>query len=385
MAQRFLNPDVLLPVIRTLNINICFWKACIIVAIATLTACDGRHLFSKPLKRPFDKTAKSENSDAGHIRVVGSSTVYPFSTKVAQEFKNKTGHTVVVEATGSGGGHKLFCAGYGPNSPDVTNSSRRQKKTEFEKCVANDVTEIIEIKIGYDGIVISNAIDGPIQALDLKDIFLSFAKDIPMSDTDCRLKPNPYTQWSELNPDLPDSKIEAYGPPPTSGTRDAFVETAMELGAKTIPCLEALSLEDEVAFKKISHNLREDGYWIDAGENDNALVQTLVNTPEALGIFGFSFLDQNIDKVKGITVATAKPEFARIASGEYPVSRSLFVYFKKRKIEMKDGLKDFALEFTSEEASGKGGYLEEIGLVPLSAEERAKVRQDVELLRPYLP
>lgn len=365
--------------------NVRVWAIGIIFGVSALTACDGHNIFSEPLKRPFDKTAQSKRSDADHIRVVGSSTVYPFSTKVAQEFKNKTGHTVVVEATGSGGGHKLFCSGYGPNSPDVTNSSRRQKKTEFEKCVANGVTEIIEIKIGYDGIVISNAIDGPIERLDLKDIFLSFAKDIPISDMDCRLKPNPYTHWSEINPLLPSSKIEAYGPPPTSGTRDAFVETAMELGAKIIPCLAELSLKDEAAFKKIAHNLREDGYWIDAGENDNVLVQTLVNTPDALGIFGFSFLDQNIDKVKGIAVGTAKPEFARIASGEYPVSRSLFVYFKKRSIEMNQGLKDFALEFTSEEASGKGGYLEEIGLVPLSDEERAKVRQDVEQLKPYLP
>jgi phosphate transport system substrate-binding protein len=385
VAPRFLKRDPFLLVRQKSNIKVWFWHVCIVLGMSGLTACDGRSLFSEPLKRPFNDTTQLEKTDAEHIRVVGSSTVYPFATKVAQEFKNKTGHTVVVEATGSGGGHKLFCSGFGPNSPDVTNSSRRQKKTEFEKCVANGVTEIIEIKIGYDGIVIANAIDGPIERLDLKDIFLSFAKDIPNSDTDCRLRPNPYTQWSELNPDLPNSKIEAYGPPPTSGTRDAFVETAMELGAKAIPCLAELSYRDEVAFKKIAHNLREDGYWIDAGENDNALVQTLVNTPDALGIFGFSFLDQNIDKVKGITVGSAKPEFARIASGEYPVSRSLFVYFKKSKIETHNSLKEFALEFTSDEASGEAGYLEDIGLVPLSAEERAKIRQDVEQLRPYTP
>lgn len=348
-----------------------------------LSGCEGSGHLLKGAGDSVDAAGAIEKAELNHIRVVGSSTVYPFSTKVAQEFKNKTGYNVVVEATGSGGGHKLFCAGLGPNTPDVINSSRQQKVTEFEKCAANGVTDIVEIKIGHDGIVVSNAIDAPMERLELKDIFLSFAKNVPVSSSNCALIPNPYLKWSEVNPQLPDEEIEAYGPPPTSGTRDAFVETAMEMGAMEIPCLADLRVQNETAFKDVAHILREDGYWIDAGENDNALVQTLVNTPSALGIFGYSFLDQNADKIKGLGVGKAEPEFAQIASGEYPVSRSLFVYFKKSKMISKSGLKAFALEFTSEEASGKGGYLEEIGLVPLSEEARAKVRADVEQLKSY--
>ena len=237
------------------------------------------------------ETAKAATPAAGgDIRVVGSSTVYPFSTKVAQEFKNKTGFNVVVESTGSGGGHKLFCASADGNSPDITNSSRRQKKSEFDNCVKNGVNDVVEVKIGFDGIVLANAVDSSVMNMSLKDIYLAFAKEVPTSDTDCTLKANPYTTWSEINSDLPNVKIEAYGPPPTSGTRDAFVEIAMEGGAKKVECLAALRKQDKKAFGNIAHTLREDGKWIDAGENDNALVQTLVNTPTAVGVFGYSFL-----------------------------------------------------------------------------------------------
>ena len=320
---------------------------------------------------------------ADEIRIVGSSTVYPFSTKVAQEFKNKTGYSVVVESTGSGGGHKLFCEGAGADTPDVTNSSRRQKKSEFDKCVANGADEIVEVKIGFDGIVLANAIDGAAVDLTLKQVFQAFAKQVPASDDDCTLRDNPYVKWSDIDANLPDATIEAYGPPPTSGTRDAFVEIAMEGGAKQFACLAALKDEDKSKFKEVAHTLREDGKWIDAGENDNAIVQTLTNTPTAIGVFGYSFLDQNADMVKGALIGGVEPTFENIAGGDYPISRSLFFYLKADNADVTDGLKDYALEFTSEEAWGPGGYLEEIGLVPLPDEERAKYREAVETLTGY--
>ncbi len=351
---------------------------------ALLTACGGNTNTQSSTETQSNAIESAKvDTRVKDIRIVGSSTVYPFSTKVAQEFGNKTGFKVVVESTGSGGGHKLFCDGNGPETADVTNSSRRQKKSEFEMCTENGVEGVIEVKIGYDGIVIANAIDAAPIDMRLKDIYLAFAKQVPVSDTDCTLQPNPYTNWQDINPDLPPQTIEAYGPPPTSGTRDAFVEIAMEGGAKTIPCLAVLRKNDKKAFGNIAHTLREDGKWIDGGENDNALVQTLVNTPSAIGVFGYSFLDQNTDKIKGGYVDGAEPSFENISSGVYPVSRSLYFYLKKDHVGKTPGLQEYALEFTSEEASGPGGYLEDIGLVPLTDAERAKVRADVENLRAY--
>ena len=320
---------------------------------------------------------------SSEIRIVGSSTVYPFSTKVAQEFKNKTGYNVVVESTGSGGGHKLFCAGTGDGTPDVTNSSRRQKSSELELCGANGVDEVVEVQIGFDGIVLANAIDADPIELSLREVYLAFAKQVPVSDTDCTLQDNPYNTWADIRAGLPATTIEAYGPPPTSGTRDAFVEIAMEGGAKEVACLAELRDDDKDAFGTIAHTLREDGKWIDAGENDNAIVQTLTNTPTALGVFGYSFLDQNADIVRGATISGVEPSFENIASGAYSISRSLYFYLKPAHVDSTVGLKDYALEFTSEEAWGPGGYLEEIGLVPLPDADRAKFRSDVENMTPY--
>jgi len=348
-----------------------------------LIACGGGD--TATVKDKATKTVKETATTAtgGDIRVVGSSTVYPFSTKVAQEFKNKTGFNVVVESTGSGGGHKLFCSSADGNSPDITNSSRRQKKSEYDNCVKNGVQGVVEVKIGFDGIVLANAVDASVMNMSLKDVYMAFAKEVPTSDTNCTMKANPYTKWSEINADLPDVKIEAYGPPPTSGTRDAFVEIAMEGGAKKVACLADLRGKDKKAFANIAHTLREDGKWIDAGENDNALVQTLVNTPTAVGVFGYSFLDQNADKIKGANIDGTAPEFENIAAGDYPVARSLYFYIKKDHVGKTSGLQEFALEFTSEAAAGPGGYLEEIGLVPLPDAERASVRKTVETLSTY--
>lgn len=320
------------------------------------------------------------------IRIVGSSTVFPFSTKVAQEYQNKTGQKVVVESTGSGGGHKLFCAGVGEDHPDITNSSRRQKKSEFETCRSNGVKEIVEVKIGFDGIVIANARKAPKLELSLKDVYYALAAEVPANggtgDT-CKFQKNPNKKWSDVNKSLPNVKIEAYGPPPTSGTRDAFVEIAMEGGAKMVPCMKALRKADKKAFQMKARTLREDGNWIDAGENDNAIVQTLVRTPTAVGIFGFSFLDQNKDKIKGATIDGSAPAFDAIASGDYPVSRSLFFYIKKAHVGVVPGVKEYALEFSSEAAWGPGGYLEKIGLIPLPDGQREEYRAAVENMTPY--
>ena len=345
---------------------------------AFLAACGGdTNTATDAVKDAASDVKAAVTSEGGDIRIVGSSTVYPFSTKVAQEFKNKTGYNVVVESTGSGGGHKLFCAGPGLDTPDVTNSSRRQKKSEFDLCLKNGVEGVIEVKIGFDGIVVSNAIDSSNIDMSLRDVYMAFAKNVPTSDTDCTMIPNPSVKWTDINPNLPDYTIEAYGPPPTSGTRDAFVEIAMEGGAKTIPCLAELRKSDKKAFGTIAHTVREDGKWIDSGENDNALVQTLVNTPTAVGVFGYSFLAQNRDKIKGAKIDGVAPEFENIAAGDYDISRSLYFYLKKSHIGKTPGLQEFALEFLSDAAAGEGGYLEEIGLVPLPAEQRQEIISNV--------
>lgn len=338
---------------------------------ALLAACGGDANTAKDMaKDTAKKVETAATAQGGDIRIVGSSTVYPFSTKVAQEFKNKTGYNVVVESTGSGGGHKLFCAGNGMDTPDVTNSSRRQKKSEFDLCGDNGVNNIVEVKIGFDGIVVANAIDSANIDMSLKDVYMAFAKMVPTSDTDCTMILNPATKWTDINPALPDYTIEAYGPPPTSGTRDAFVEIAMEGGAKAIPCMAEMRKTDKKAFATLAHTVREDGKWIDAGENDNALVQTLVNTPTAVGVFGYSFLAQNEDKIKGAEIDGVAPEFENIAAGDYDISRSLYFYIKADHFDKTPGLREFAMEFLSDAAAGEGGYLEEIGLVPLPEGER---------------
>ena len=301
------------------------------------------------------------------IHIVGSSTVFPFSAAVAEQFGNTTNFkTPVVESTGSGGGMKLFCAGVGTQHPDITNASRRIKMSEFEKCTKAGIT-VTEVKVGFDGIVLANANASPDLALTKQQIFLALAKDVPM---DGKMVANPYRKWSDIDSSLPDAKIEVLGPPPTSGTRDAFVELAMEGGAKTFDDLKALRKSDKKAFKAVAHAIREDGAYVEAGENDNLIVQKLEANPSAVGIFGFSFLDQNSDKVKGATVDGVAPEFELIASGEYGVSRSLFFYVKQQHIGVVPGIAEFVKEFTSEKAWGEEGYLVDKGLIPLPEEDR---------------
>ncbi len=316
------------------------------------------------------------------IRLVGSSTVYPFATKVAEDFSNRTGHPVIIESTGSGGGHKLFCAGVGRGAPEIVNSSRPQKASEFIRCAENGVTEIIEIAIGFDGIVLATSRNAVEMALTPEWVFLALAANIPVGEN-CAFAPNPHQRWSDIDPSLPGDRIEVFGPPPTSGTRDAFVEILMELGAAASPCLAALKALDPAAFKAAAHTLREDGRWIDAGESDNSIVKLLENTPKAVGIFGHSFLERNQDRIRGLSIDGVAPTAGAIASGDYVVSRRLYVYVKAQVAAERPALQDLALEFTSEIAAGPGGYLEDIGLVPLTVAERARYRRAVKDLTPY--
>lgn len=316
------------------------------------------------------------------IRIVGSSTVFPFSTTVAEEFGKVTSFkTPIVESTGSGGGFKLFCAGVGTRHPDITNASRRIKASEVKQCARNGVKDIVEVKIGYDGIVLANSKKSRLFKLQLKDVFLALAKDVPAGNG--KTIPNPYKTWKDVNRALPATRIEVLGPPPTSGTRDAFVELAMEGGCKKFPWIKALKKTHKQAYKALCHTIREDGAYIEAGENDNLIVQKIVANPNALGIFGYSFLDQNIDRLQGSMVNGQTPTFERIAAGKYPLSRPLFFYVKKAHIGKIPGIREFIGEFTVEKTWGREGYLAEKGLIPMPDKERSDLGRKVRALQNY--
>ena len=308
------------------------------------------------------------------IKIVGSSTVFPFSTLVAEQFGQKTSfNTPVVESTGSGGGLKLFCAGVGEEHPDITNASRRIKKKEFDSCVANGITPI-EVKVGFDGIVVANTKSGEDFQLTLEQIFLALAKEVPVNG---KLVPNPYKNWSEIDPALPNIAIEALGPPPTSGTRDAFNEIAMVGGCEVVSEETGLEIDE-----KHCQEIREDGPYIEAGENDNLIVQKLEANPNAIGIFGFSFLDQNADKIKGASINGVMPEFEEIADGNYPISRSLYFYVKKEHVGVIPGIEQFVAEFTDDGTWGDDGYLSDKGLIPLSSASRNEIGSEARALTP---
>jgi phosphate transport system substrate-binding protein len=313
------------------------------------------------------------------IRIVGSSTVYPFATVVAEEFGRSTGFkTPIIESTGTGGGLKLFCAGVGVEHPDITNASRRIKKSEVADCKANGVAEITEVKIGYDGIVLANSKKSARGELTLRHIFLALAKEIPAPNGD--LVPNPHRTWKDVDPTLPDVRIEVLGPPPTSGTRDAFNELALEGGCKTYPDLAALEKKDKNEYKRICHSVREDGAYVEAGENDNLIVQKLLANPNAFGVFGYSFLDQNADSVQGSLVGGVEPTFDDISEGSYPVSRSLYFYAKNAHVGSIAGIREYLAEFVSEKAIGEYGYLTDRGLIPAPKAEREKYRANAKNL-----
>ena len=312
------------------------------------------------------------------IRIVGSSTVYPFSASVAEHF-GKAGdfRTPVVEATGTGAGFKLFCEGVGESYPDITNASRRLLESERGQCAKHGIEDIVEVKIGYDGITLANSIEGPHFALSKKQIFLALAREVPQEDREGnKLVPNFYQRWAQIDPALPDRPIKVYGTPPVSGTRDTFVELVMQKGCAEVPAFAAV-YKDEAERKKNCQMMREDGAFIEAGENGNLIAQKLIGDPEALGIFGFSFLDQNTGKLQGSIIDGTAPSFEAIQTGVYTIARPLFFYVKGEHLSKVRGLKEFTLEFLSEGAIGDEGYLALEGLVPLPQAERGSVRESV--------
>ena len=316
-----------------------------------------------------------------YISIVGSSTVYPFSTALAEQFGKTTKFkTPKIESTGTGGGLKLFCAGAGVDSPDIANASRQIKKAEVETCAKNGVTQIVEVKVGYDGIVLANSKKVGQMKLSRKDIFLALAKEVPSPEGGDKLVANPYKTWKDVNAQLPAEKIEVLGPPPTSGTRDAFVEMVMDEGCAAFEPIKALKKTDEKKFKAVCQTVREDGAYIEAGENDNLIVQKLEANPKSLGIFGFSFLDQNADKIQGSMIDGQAPDFKSIADGKYPVSRPLFIYVKKAHVGQIPGIAEYLAEFTSDRAWGEDGYLAEKGLIPMPKDERKTVAADAKAL-----
>lgn len=320
------------------------------------------------------------NNERKRISIVGSSTVFPFSSIAAEQFSALTGKpTPKVEATGTGGGIKIFCQGAGLFYADIANASRKMKKSEYLSCQKAGVREIVELKIGYDGIVIASAKSKEKWNFSQKHLFLALAKDVPING---KIVPNPYKKWSQIDKSLPDFKIDIMGPPPTSGTRDAFAELVLEHGAAQIEQLKAIKEKDKDEFKKIATSIREDGPWKDMGENDNLIVQALVRSPQSFGVFGFAFAEENKDRIDVATIDNIVPTTIAISSGEYEASRSLFVYLKKQNVPMLDGLKDFILELLSKRAAGKFGYLQARGLIPLPDDE---LNKQIEIARNLVP
>lgn len=343
------------------------------------------------------------------LRIVGSSTVFPFTTAVAENFGAKTEFpTPVVESVGTGGGMNLFCAGVGLDYPDLTGASRRMLATEFQLCRDNGVTSITEIRIGYDGIVFANSVEAEPVEFRLRDLYLALAAEIPAplnadgeplltpagtlregfsfsdaADYDCgAFIANPFRRWSDVHPDLPAERIEVFGPPPTSGTRDALVELGIQGGARTIACMADLRASDRVRFNALASRLREDGPWIDGGEDDNVIVRTVHNTPGMFGVFGYSYLEQNADRVQGASIDGVAPTYETISEGDYPVSRSMFVYVKNQHDGVAPGLRDFIIELTDDEAWGPFGYLADRGLIALPEARRIQQARDARALTP---
>ncbi|MGP1275647.1 MAG: substrate-binding domain-containing protein [Caulobacterales bacterium] len=351
--------------------------------------------------------AEAQSRDS--IRIVGSSTVFPFTTATAENFGSTSGfRTPVVEATGTGGGMNLFCAGVGLRHPDITGASRRMLPTEFELCRRNGVTAITEVPIGFDGIVVARASGSPDVDFERRELFLALAASIPMpvdaagepvfsasgemlpgkdfnnvAAYSCdAFIPNPHRLWSDISNDLPADRIEVLGPPPTSGTRDSWIELGIHPGARQIECLNALADSDEDRFEEVASRMREDGPWIDSGENDNVIVQTIANSGTAFGVFGYSYLEQNADRLTAAAVEGVAPEYDDISEGVYPIARSMFVYVKNQHVAAVPGIAEWVEELTSEDAFGPFGYLADRGLVALPEGERDAVREQARSLTP---
>lgn len=310
------------------------------------------------------------NSELNYIQVVGSSTVFPFATVVAEYFGKKTNsYPPIVESTGTGGGMKAFCSGRGNGTPDLVNASRQIKQSEIDRCAENNVNYIIEMPIGYDGLVIAGANhpDGVVLNITKKDLFLALAKQIPK---DGQLISNPYHYWSDINPTYPNKKIKILGPPPTSGTRDSFAELVMEKGCEHVKGAKSLGLH-----KKSCHAIREDGVWQDMGENDNLIIKKVTTDPDNVGIFGFAYYAENQSKLRAFTIDGVMPSFKSIKKNNYSVARILYVYIKGDHFSRKPAIRLFAQEFISDDAAGEFGYLSKRGLIPFSKEKRLSLKR----------
>ncbi len=314
-----------------------------------------------------DQASGGQGGTRNEIRIVGSSTVFPFAKAVAEQFSiNGANPSPILESTGTGGGMKLFCAGVGADTPDIENASRRIKVSELELCQKNGVTDVVEVQIGIDGIAIAQANNGTPFSLTPLQIYKAIAAR-PFG------KENTAKNWSDIDPSLPNFAISVYGPPSTSGTRDALTELIMEVGCVTDPATKALKDTDKAEFEAICHEVRADGGYIDAGENDNLIVQKLKANPNSVGIFGYSFLEENLDSVRGIPVSGVNPTYDAIASGEYPGARPLYVYVKKQHVGVIPGLKEYVLEFIN--AGTRDGYLVKTGLIASPEAVQTKMKE----------
>lgn len=346
----------------------------ITAGLFALAACGGSIDLSEIPEQP-DAPPVFLIGETEKIRIVGSSTVAPFSTTAAEQFGAISEHPApIVETTGTGGGFKTFCRAIGPTEPSIVNASRRMRDGERLLCRDAGITEPVEVKIGYDGIVLANIKAGPDLNLTKAQIFQALAANIP--DGDGGWTKNPYRRWSDIEETLPRMRILVSGPPPTSGTRDAFVEIAMEGGARTFPQLAELEQTDLEHFRARAHEIRNDGAWIDSGENDSSIINTLLRNEDSIGVLGYSFLEQNLDRVKAARVGDVAPTFETIISGEYAVSRSMYFYVKREHLPLVPGLTAFVTEFTEEDAWGPDGYLSAKGLIPLMPEERQRIRAE---------
>jgi phosphate transport system substrate-binding protein len=306
------------------------------------------------------------------VRIVGSSTVYPFSRTVSERFAIKSGYSApVIEVTGTGAGFKRFCSG--PGAADISNASRKIEAGELSKCQENGVFPIVEFMFGYDGIVVAVSPENPLRNLTLDQLYLALAREIPGPKGEW--VSNPYQHWSEIDPSLPDIPILVHGPPPTSGTRDAFVELGMEGGAKQLPALGELKTRDPSLFKARAGGIREDGVWIDEGENDNAIIQIIRQSDYSIGIFGYSFYEQNTGIVKAVSLSGVEPDYASIARQDYPLARSLYFYSQEKSIRRRLDIQEYINEFVSEAAIGPYGYLAEKGLISLADPKRQALRE----------
>lgn len=322
-----------------------------------------------------------------YISIVGSSTVFPFSAVVAEHFGKSQPKfkTPKVESTGTGGGFKVFCGGIGAAYPDIANASRRIKDSEIDLCAKNGVKDIVEVKIGYDGILIAAKKGAPAYAITRKDLYLALAKEVPDPRNPTALVANPYKTWKQVDPALPAVAINVFGPAPNHGTRDAFAELALEPGCSELPALKALKAKDEDAYKRTCTQIREDGAWTDVSEDYALVMGKLASNTQALAVFTFSYLDQNREKLSAATVDGKVISIDSIADGSYPLARPLYFYVKKAHVGVIPGIKEFIAEFSSDKAMGQDGYLVERGLIPLHASEFAAVRRDVAALKPYRP